>query len=92
MEFEYLTSVQDNYNVLHLWTQQPRRRILWKPKQGDRQEREGDSPLLVVGGDWNAVMSPLPIRVNPELIDAQSIPNTINAEKIMKIVVDHYGT
>lgn len=42
--------------------------------------------MVVVGGDWNLVLSNLPLAANPDLIDCQSVPNEANAAVVRDLI------
>ena len=41
--------------------------------------------LVIAAGDWNCVMSDLPLNINPDLIDCKSIPNSANGDGLRKL-------
>jgi exonuclease III len=43
--------------------------------------RLGNYPTII-GGDWNATLSCLPVRENPDVLNMQDLPNTIHSRKI----------
>ena len=47
----------------------------------------GDFPCLL-GGDWNATLSCLPLASNPDVINMQSLPNINNKTKIKEMCTD----
>jgi exonuclease III len=47
-------------------------------------ERLGDVPIIL-GGDWNATFSCLPVLENPDILFMQDVPNSAHSKKIREI-------
>jgi exonuclease III len=47
-------------------------------------ERLGDVPIIL-GGDWNATFSCLPVLENPDVLFMQDVPNSAHSKKIREI-------
>jgi exonuclease III len=53
----------------------------------DCLSRWSDLPI-VLGGDWNATLSNLPLDINPDVFSMQAVPSTARTERILQMCED----